>query len=224
MMSLAIPKSVPETAIVPADQPLALIVDAAGISPLASARSARERLAAKAICWIDIFGGDDMGRKELLTEVGLEEIDITWAQRFGQAGRMTIGRQRLRAVTWLAEPTGKALEVHLLCSGLRILTVWKGNGSILDEIRQHFAERISEMGNSDFHAAGILLQLLLGTLDHSIRGLDAQLDRLRMFEDGSGGMDLGRLALQRQELQAEWLRFNRYGSAVRSAVIGIEVV
>ena len=29
------------------------------------------------------------------------------------------------------------------------------------------------------HAAGILLQLLLGTLDHALRGLDLVIDELR---------------------------------------------
>jgi Mg2+ and Co2+ transporter CorA len=138
---------------------------------------------------------------------------------------MVIGRQRLRAVTWLAEPGGKLVEVHLLCSRQRILTVWHGEAVILDEIRQHFAERIGEAAKSPFQAAGMLLQLLLGTLDHAIRMLDAQLDHLRVqLDDGTGGTDFAQLAGQRQDVQAAWVGFDRYGSAVRSAMVGVEAV
>jgi Mg2+ and Co2+ transporter CorA len=208
----------------PMEQPLAIVVDAAGIFPVANVLSARERLAADALCWIDIFGGDDIARQDLLTALGLEDTDMSWAQRFGQAGRMTIGSRKLRAVTWLADPTGQVIEVHLLCAGLRIITVWRGDGAVLDEIRQHFAERITEFGKSPFHAAGILLQLLLGTLDHALRGLDDRLDQLRALDDRTRSTDFSQLAAQRQELQAAWMHFDRYGSAVRSATIGVEAV
>jgi len=61
-----------------------------------------------------------------------------------------IGRKKLRAVTWMAEPAGKLIEVHLLCSHQRILTVWRGDIAILDNLRQHFVERIGEVGKSPF--------------------------------------------------------------------------
>ena len=208
----------------PIGKPFATVVDAAGIFPVANVVSARERLAADALCWIDIFAGDDIARQDLLAALGLEDIDMTWAQRFGQAGRMTIGSQKLRAVTWLADPAGQVIEVHLLCAGPRILTIWQGDGLILDEIRQHFAERITEFGKTPFHAAGILLQLLLGTLDHALRSLDERLDQLRALDDRTRSTDFSQLAAQRQELQAAWMHFDRYGSAVRSAMIGIEAV
>ena len=111
--------------------------------------------------------------------IGLEETDLVWLQRFGQAGRLSIGQKRLRAVTWMAEPAGKLIEVHLLCSHQRILTFWRGDAAILDTLRQHFVERVGEVGKSPFQATGILLQLLLSTLDHAIRSLDMQLDHLR---------------------------------------------
>jgi Mg2+ and Co2+ transporter CorA len=222
-MSVAVPKHAPSVAIVPA--PFAVIVDAAGVSPLTTAASARERLVATAFCWLDIFGGDDTERKDLLTQIGLEETDIAWMQRFGQAGRLVIGGQKLRAVTWLAEPAGKLIEVHLLCSRQQILTVWRGDAAILDNIRQHFVERIGEVGKSPFQATGILLQLLLSTFDHAIRGLDVQLDQLRVqVDDRTSSADYAQLASLRQEHQAAWVGFDRYGSAVRSAMVGVEAV
>jgi Mg2+ and Co2+ transporter CorA len=224
-MNVDVPEHAPRAAIVPAAGPIAVIVDANGISPLANAESACERLAGTAFCWLDVCGGDDTERKDLLTRIGLEETDIAWLQRFGQAGRLAIGPQKLRAMTWLADPAGKFIEVHLLCSRQRILTFWRGDGSILDNIRQLFVDRIGEVGKSPFQATGILLQLLLGTLDHAIRAFDVQLYHLRaQLDDGMSGTDYARLASQRQEFQATWIGFDRYGSAVRSAMVGVEAV
>ena len=80
----------------PADKIFAIIVDAAGVFPVTDMTSARKRLGTDALCWIDIFGGDDTEHKELMSEAGFEDIDIAWAQRFGQAGRMAIGSRKLR--------------------------------------------------------------------------------------------------------------------------------
>ena len=201
--------SMPEAA------PIAAIVNASGVFPVTTASSAHERLAASAFCWLDIFGGDDTERKALLALIGLEETDLVWLQRFGQAGRLTIGQKRLRAVTWMAEPAGKLIEVHLLCSHQRILTVWRGDVAILDNLRQHFVERVGEVGKSPFQATGILLQLLLSTLDHAIRSLDTQLDHLRaQLDDRTTSADYARFASQHKELQTAWLGFDRYASAV----------
>ena len=221
-MSITVPEKAPS---VPEAAPVAAIVDAAGVFPLTTASSAHERLAASAFCWLDIFGGDDTERKALLAQIGLEESDLVWVQRFGQAGRLTIGQKRLRAVTWMAEPAGKLIEVHLLCSHQRILTVWRGDIAILDNLRHHFVERIGEIGKSPFQATGILLQLLLSTLDHAIRSLDAQLDHLRaQLDDRSTSADYARFTSQHKQLQTAWLGFDRYASAVRTAMVGVEAV
>jgi Mg2+ and Co2+ transporter CorA len=224
-MSIAVPQQALSIAVTPEAMPIAVIVDAGGMSALTTAASARECLAANAFCWLDIFGGDDTERKALLAQVGLEEPDLVWAQRFGQAGRLAIGQNKVRAVTWMAEPAGKLIEVHLLCSRQRILTVWKGDMAILDNLRQHFVERIGEVGKSPFQATGILLQLLLSTLDHAIRRLDAQLDLLRtQLDDRTSSADYARFASQHKELQTAWLGFNRYASAVRTSMVGVEAV
>jgi hypothetical protein len=56
------------------------------------------------------------------------------------------------------------------------MTVWNGDAAALADIRQQFAERVGGFERSIFHAAGILLQLLLGTLDQAIAGLDMTLE------------------------------------------------
>jgi Mg2+ and Co2+ transporter CorA len=202
--------------------PIAFIVDAAGIWPMDMA--ARDRAIASTFRWIDISGGDDGERRDLLEHLGFEEPDIEWALRFGQLGRMVINRNRLRAVTWLADPAGQLIELHLTCTKRAIVTVWNGNPAALEEVRQHFAERIAAVESTPYQAAGMLLQLLLGTLDHTIRDIDAQLDGLRLNFDQGGVVDLAPLIAQRQRLQFAWVNFDRYTSSVRSAVVGIEAV
>ena len=205
--------------------PVAVIVDARGVTPFFTPSAVLEHLTGTSFCWLDICGGDDTERTDLLAEIGLEETDVVWVQRFGQAGRLTIGRQRLRAVTWLADPAGKLIEIHMVCYHQRILTVWKGDPADLEHIREHFVERIGEVGKSPYLATGILLQLLLGTLDHAIRRFDGQLDQLRVqLDDGTVSADYARLANQRQEFQSAWMGFDRYASAVRSATVGIEAL
>jgi hypothetical protein len=90
----------------------AMIVDALGVQLAGTAAAVRAQIAAKKFFWLDIFSGGTS--PEILNELGLESADTAWALRFGQTGRMTIGRQTLRATTWLAGPSGDLLEVHLL--------------------------------------------------------------------------------------------------------------
>ena len=105
-----------------------------------------------------------------------------------------------------------------------ILTVWHGDGRALDEIRQQFGERIDGLGDSRYAAAGILLQLLIGTLDHAVQGLDSALDELRARLDKGPTADFMHLSNRLQKLQSIMASFNRYSNAVRSAIVGIEAV
>jgi Mg2+ and Co2+ transporter CorA len=202
--------------------PIAFVVDTSGIWPWDTV--ANDRTVASKFRWIDIFAGEDNQRNDLLRHLAFQDADAAWALRFGQVGRMGIDRNRLRAVTWLADPAGQLIELHLICTKGYIVTVWNGNPAGLEDVRQHFAERIAGVENSPYQAAGMLLQLILGTLDHTIHDLDAQLDGLRLSIDQGGAMDLGPLIAHRQRLQFAWVNFDRYSSSVRSAVVGIEAV
>jgi Mg2+ and Co2+ transporter CorA len=204
---------------------VAMVIDTFGVRRTGSAADMRGQLRAGKFFWLDIFAGDDLARTELLRELGLESSDIAWALRFGQAGRMYIGRDRLRAVTWIADPAGNVHEVHVFSAPRCILTVWHGDAAALDEIRQQFGERVGGLDDSRFAAAAILLQLLIGTLDHAIGGLDAALDELRAHLDKGGPTtDFTLLGRRLQKLQSIMASFNRYSSAVRSAIVGIEAV
>lgn len=202
-----------------------MIVDAIGVRLAGGVEAVRQQLSAAKFFWLDIFGGDGPTRSLHLGELGLDDSDITWALRFGQAGRMHIGPEKLRAVTWMAEPTGNLIEVHVICHPHCILTVWSGDAAALDDIRQQFAERVGGFDNSLHHAAGILLQLLLGTLDHAISSIDGMLDNLRLeLDNKAGAADFATLTRRLQRLQSVAAGFNRYSSAVRSAIVGIEAI
>ena len=210
--------------LIPGDMksPIAFVVDTSGIWPWDTA--ANDRTVDSKFRWIDIFAGDDNQRNDLLRHLAFQEADAAWALRFGQVGRMGIDRNRLRAVTWLADHAGQLIELHLICTKGYIVTVWTGDPAGLEDVRQHFAERIAGVENSPYQAAGMLLQLILGTLDHTIHDLDAQLEGLRLNIDQGGAMDLAPLIAHRQRLQFAWVNFDRYSSSVRAAVVGIEAV
>jgi Mg2+ and Co2+ transporter CorA len=204
---------------------VAMIVDKLGIRSAATAADLRQHTTGKKFFWLDIFGGNTLARTELLGGLGLDASDMAWAVRFGQTGRLYIGRDKLRAVTWMADPPGNLCEIHVLSSPRCILTVWEGDATALDEIRQLFGERAEGLEKSHFAAAALLLQLLIGTLGHTIRSFDLSLDKLRMtLDQDPDSADVTALSRRLQILQTITASFNRYSSAVRSAIVGIESV
>ena len=202
---------------------MAVIVDSAGIRSAAPV-DVRDGIVAERFFWLDIFGGGESERTDFLNQLGLEADDITWAQRFGQTGRMLVGR-KLRAVTWFVGRTGGIGEVHLLSSPHFIVTVRNGDDDALDEVRQRFSTRIGYCDQTHYQAAGILSQLLLGTLDLAIAELDSELADLQArLSQGDRSFDSTALATWRDKWQSIWPHFERYSSCVRSAVVGVEVV
>ena len=203
---------------------MAVIVDAAGIRSAAPV-DVRDGIVAERFFWLDIFGGGEAERTDFLNQLGLEADDIAWAQRFGQTGRMQVGRGKLRAMTWFVGRTGSIAEVHLLSSQHFIVTVRNGDDGALDEVWQRFSTRIGYHDQSHYHAAGIHLQLLLGTLDLAIAELDSELGGLQArLSQGDRSFDNTALATWRDKWQSIWPHFERYGSVVRSAVVGVEVL
>ena len=59
---------------------------------------------------------------------------------------MYIGRDKLRVVTWMADPAGNVHAVHVFSCQRCILTVWRGDAAALDDIRQQFGERFERLG------------------------------------------------------------------------------
>jgi Mg2+ and Co2+ transporter CorA len=204
---------------------VAMIVDAAGVRAAAEPADLRRLVGEHKFFWLDLCDGDETARALYLSEIGAEPSEVAWAQRFGQAGRIHIGRRKLRAVTWLAEPAGNLIEVHVLASDRCIVTSWLGDAVALDDIRQQFAERACGIEKSPYDAAAILMQLLLGTLDHTIRSMDAALDDLRLRLDrDAAAIDIAFMTRRLQKLQTFAANFDRYSSGVRSAIVGIEAI
>ena len=101
------PKSI--IAVDPGGAPTVTIVTADGVRSDVAPADVSALVAASKFFWIDIVGGDQLTRTPFISELGFEELDVAWIERFGQAGRMVIARQRLRVVTWLSERLGRGL-------------------------------------------------------------------------------------------------------------------
>jgi Mg2+ and Co2+ transporter CorA len=204
---------------------VACVVDVDGVRQPVTPTEVYERIAAGRFFWIDIVGGDEQWRTSFLGQLGFDDADLAWAQRFGQTGRMVIRREKLRAVTWISVVFGTMTEIHLLGSPRCIATIWNGDAAALAEIREHFAERADKLEKSPSEAAAILLQLLLATLNSAVSELDNRMQALRTrirLEPGS--VDFSSLTERLQLLQSAWSDIDQYSSAVRSALIGIEAL
>ena len=204
---------------------VATIVRARSIQGAATTADLRKFVETGRFFWLDIVGSDEAVRATFLRELGLKEEDSVWMQRFGQTGRMTIGQEVLRTVTWLSEVSPSLTEIHLLASRKYILTVWTGDASALNEIRAQFAERAEELEKSPYQAAAIVLQLLLGTLDQATSAIDVRLQEFReQLKRNPTTIDLTMLTGRLQSLLTAWSAIDRYSTAVRSAIVGIEAL
>jgi len=203
----------------------AMIIDASGVRPASDALEVGKQVAASRFFWLDISGGVPSVRHAFLTEAGLSAADAAWALRFGQAGRMHIGGGGLRAATWIADRAGKIIELHLIGREKCITTLWGGDPAALDDLRRQFAERLGGFENNLYEAAGILLQLLLGTLGSAFEAIDMRLDGLRLaLGRRNDAPDCAALAQRRGGLQSIAASFNRFIGAVRAGTAGIETV
>jgi Mg2+ and Co2+ transporter CorA len=203
----------------------ALTAEAVGVRQVMTTVELRDLIAPLKFFWLDVFAGDEAVQKEVLTELGLDAAEVLWALRFGQVPRMAIGQHGVRVVTWLAEPAGTIIEVHLLCVRRCIVTVWKGDPATLDEARRHFVERAAELEKNHFNAAAIVLQLLLATLDQVITILDTKLHAVREeLRRAPHTSEVAALTGELQRLQSHWADFDRYSTAVRAAIVGVEAV
>jgi hypothetical protein len=184
-----------------------------------------EIVASERLFWLDISIGDGEAWSDLLTNLNFEGPEISWMRRFGQEGCITISKEGLRAVTWLAGPAGDLCELHVLCTRRCLVTVWSGDPAILSEARQNFAEREGELEKSPYFLAGILLQLLLETLGTAISNLDSRIQDLRdQLEREPASIDFAMLKKRLHRFQSAWSAFDRFGSAVRLAMVGVEAV
>ena len=198
------------------------VVTAEGIRRSATPTDLRPLIAGGKFFWVDIVGGDETARASFIGELGFDKADATWAQRFGQKERIVIDRQRLRVGTWLADRSGRPVEIHVLCSRQCLATVWDGDAGTLDEIRQHYAERAGKLEKHPYEAAAILLQLLLSTLNVTISEFDDQIATLRRRLSEGVLLEFSTLTMRLHRLQSAWSAIERYSSAVRMALVGVE--
>ena len=66
---------------------VAMVIDTLGVRQAASAADMRGHVQGGRFFWLDVFGGDETTRTELLREMGLENPEIAWAPRFRPIGQ-----------------------------------------------------------------------------------------------------------------------------------------
>jgi hypothetical protein len=209
-----------------ANDVIAIVTSADGVRHIDPTSTLNDVIAAERLCWIDVVGSDSAAQTRLFDELpGLDPAEKAWMQRFGQAARMFIDQHKVRAVTWLLVPGAGLAEIHVLCIGKTILTLWQGDPRTLDLIRSQFATRAGELERSPHRAAAILLQFLLGTLYQGVGEVDDRLERLTWQGIVSpGSLNLEVLTSELDRLRSELLRCERYNAAVRLAVTGVEAL
>ena len=209
-----------------ANDVIAIVTSADDVRHIDATSPLNDVIAAERLCWIDVVGSDSAAQARLFGELlRLDPAEHAWMQRFGQAARMFIDQHKVRAVTWLLDPGAGLVEIHVLCIGKTILTLWQGDPRTLDLIRCQFAARAGELERSPHRAAAILLQFLLGTLLQGVGEVDDRLERLtRQGIVNPGSFKLEVLTNELDRLRSQLLKFERYHAAVRLAVTGIEAL
>ncbi len=181
------------------------------------------------LSWIDIADVEDGEMTAVLTALGTDTTDSSWIQHFGQPGRMSVGREKIRAVTWIADRHAQAfgplIELHFFASKNLIITAWKGDPSCLSEIRHLYFERSEVLEKNAHHAASVVLQLLFSTLDIAMAELDRRIQTLQyQVNHEAASLDLALITLRMQTIQSVWSDIDRYSSSVRGAIVGIEAL
>lgn len=201
----------------------AFLVTAKGAVPAADPGAAAALLKQGQYFWLDLVGDDEPARAAFVEQLGFDAGDSTWLQRFGQAGRISLDRVRLRASTWLSEGPGQGLtEIHLLSSRRCVVTAWRGHAGVLDEVRPRLAETLANPQSSPTSATAILLQLILASLHAAVSIVDAELTRFqRQLAEAPDQVDFPAMNLQTRRLQLIWSEVERYSEAVKGALIGL---
>jgi Mg2+ and Co2+ transporter CorA len=204
----------------------AFLVTADGVVADADLDQAGALMARGELFWIDLVGADETARALWVAALGLDAGDSAWLQRFGQAGRISLDRRRLRAATWLSEgPRPGLTEIHVLGSHRGLLTAWDGEAEALGDARDRFAAALGKLQNSPTAAVAILLQLILSTVHLAINPVDEQLVALQQqLADTPVAVDFAVMSAQMRRLQTVWSDVERYSQAVKSALIGLDAV
>ena len=201
------------------------IIDVAGVQRVASVADLGKRISARRLFWLDICGVEPSVAREYLVKMGVDDTGIARALRFGQAGRIAIGRPGISAVTWLGDPPNDLIELHFRSSSSYIFTIWNGDARVLDEARRAFADRIVGVQQSPHHAAAIVLQLLHGTLYHSLASLDETIHGLStQVRDRPASIKYADFSRKLESLRMVWLKLERYAAVVRSATVGVAAI
>ena len=204
---------------------LVRLVDFSGVDVDASIEDLKARITARRFFWLDIAGVEPSRAGPYLEALGLDENERARALQFGQTGRISIGRQGIRAVTWVASTKRELIELHFRSTSAYVLTIWNGDPGVVDGAPRLFADRVGSIETDPYLAAAIVLQLLLGTIYRELGGVDELIDALSdQSRERPDQIKLVEVTRRRDMLRSVWLRIERYAAAVRSSTVGIEAI
>ena len=129
--------------------------------------------------WVDVVasGPKDPELVPMLTALGYSDVMITYAQRTDSMGMFSVFQGRILGATWANDPDSSDLQlVHFAWDDKGIMTVRFGADRAMDEVRTLMEERGMTLFNHPSVVPGVLLQLVLATVDHRITAISEQID------------------------------------------------
>lgn len=188
-----------------------------------TAADARGRAPDAAFAWIDVRaeGSDDHDAAELLRALGIGDLEVAAALRTGVAGTFQAYGAGIVAVTWAADPdVDGVVEVHLAWDPTRLITVRFGGDHTLTTIQHELARRSQTLFAHPPTVFGIVLQLLLASVDRRLTRLRERLDETdeAIIEQPRSEL-LGDLRAIRRSMVPMARRFPSYADTLQAALV-----
>ena len=177
------------------------------------------------ISWIDVrlHGQDESAAAGILQAAGIDPGTAKEVLVQGLATNFTITQDGVHGVCWIDDVDGSPAEqVYFTWNQMRLVTVRRGGDAAIDEIRQRVAERIDVLQKEPSTLPGVVLQLMLATVQ---RGLTStmigvgSLDLQIIATDKPSTQQSQQLNQFREVFQPLALRFPMYLVNVQAALI-----
>jgi Mg2+ and Co2+ transporter CorA len=173
--------------------------------------------------WIDIKanGEHDAEVSGLLTGWGFTTADIAYALRSDTAGVFEVLDSRIVGTTWVAgDDVGTLAEVHFSWDPQTLITVRFGGDAAIQEASRSVAAAQGNLFRQPATALGVLLQMLLSSVNREVTTMGEQLDNL----DGAiietpHPLQLNQLRAMRGMIIPMSRRFEPYADAVSQTLV-----
>ena len=174
--------------------------------------------------WIDVLadGPSDPGVAALFAELGLGQAQLTYLRRENVAGLFAVANGHILVSTWVADnadpSTPGVAEVHLMWTPDWMMTLRFSGDAAIDHVRQRLSR--ADVFAHPPSALGIVLQMMLATVDQELIGYSEQLDTLdgQIIEDPHPGY-MGQVRDLRGVIVPMARRYEPYAESVSQALI-----